>query len=159
MSHASAEFAPILMPRWLHTMDPAAEAAIGRMIAKQFALLMQQEGIHAFEMLRSAACAHEAGHAIVETILGARVKSVRIHTCPQLVKLGVSHAWGGMTLCHGDTGWGVTEDTPVREVRHRIYRMVAGAATTWRPGRESTTRSTGTNTHRCSPRPSITGRI
>ena len=45
-------------------------------------------------MPRSAACAHESGHAIVETVLGARVKSVQIHTCLRLRGLGKRGAWG-----------------------------------------------------------------
>jgi hypothetical protein len=122
-----SDYAPILMPRWLHTVDPVARGAISRRIAEEFTLLMQREGVRAFEMPRSAACAHESGHAIVETVLGARVKSVQIHTCLQLRGLG-SEAWGGVTLCHGDTGWGITEHTPTQEVRHRIYRMIAGIA-------------------------------
>ncbi len=79
-----SDYAPILMPRWLHTVDPVARGAISRRIAEEFTLLMQREGVRAFEMPRSAACAHESGHAIVETVLGARVKSVQIHTCLQL---------------------------------------------------------------------------
>jgi hypothetical protein len=94
----------------------------------EFMRLMESEGVHAFEMPKSAACAHETGHAIVETLLGAHVKSVEIHSCPKLSRLGIEHAWGGLTSCHGNTSWSISEDTPAIEMRHRVYRLVAGFA-------------------------------
>ena len=118
---------PILMPRWLHTCSPEAREAITRAITEEYARLMRQEGARAFEMPRSAACAHESGHAIVDTVLGAHVKCMRIHLCAQLSKLGIA-AWGGKTICHEDTGWHIGECTPIRDVRHRVYRLIAGAA-------------------------------
>lgn len=98
------------------------------MMSAEFLRLMASEGVAAFEMPKSAACAHEAGHAIVETIFGGHVASVEVHQCPQLAMLGVEHAWGGRTFTHGDTGWTISEDTPVVEIRRRVCRLIAGAA-------------------------------
>jgi hypothetical protein len=124
----TAIYAVNLVPQWLRGASPEAQEAIADVMSQEFTRLMESEGVRAFEMPRTAACAHETGHAIMETMLGAHVKSVEIHICPKLSRLGVSDAWGGRVCCHGDTGWSIEEDTPVREIRHRVYRMVAGFA-------------------------------
>jgi hypothetical protein len=114
-----------LMPKWLRGATPQATAAITDTISTEFTRLMARDGVCAFEMPRSSAVAHEVGHAIIETVLGSRVKSVVVHTCPQLARIGIT-AWGGIVHCYGDTGWRIEPDTPAIDVRHRIYRMIAG---------------------------------
>jgi hypothetical protein len=116
---------PILVPKWLHGASPEARETIAATIAAEFTRLMARDGVRAFEMPRSAAVAHETGHAIIETVLGSRVKSVAVHTCPQLARIGIT-AWGGIVQCHGDTGWRIEEDTPPRVIRERVYRIIAG---------------------------------
>jgi hypothetical protein len=120
-------FITVTFPSWLQSGSPETKEAIANVMAQEFMRLMRLEGVRAFEMPRTAAIAHETGHAIVETVLGGRVKSVEIHSCPKLIRLGVEHAWGGVVHCHDAKPWTITRDTPAIELRHRIYRLIAGA--------------------------------
>jgi hypothetical protein len=105
---------------WLQGASPETKEAIADVMSSEFARLMQREGVRAFESLRSSACAHESGHAIIETILGGHVKSVEIFPCPEI------SAWGGLMRSHDNAPWRIDADTPAIEVRHRLYRIVAG---------------------------------
>jgi hypothetical protein len=64
------------------------------LLSKQTARILATHGPRAFEMPKTAACVHEAGHAVVATWLGKTVTRVGVHECPV--------GWAG--YCHWEGG-------------------------------------------------------
>ena len=117
-------------PTWLRCPDPAMRLAIGETALEQFERLMAIEGLAAFEQPRSAAAAHESGHAVVGHLLGDKILRVEITRNRAIERLLGMPAWTG--FCHTrergrSKGWRVDPDTSAEELRGRIARLEAGA--------------------------------
>lgn len=110
-------------PRWLHG-DPEWLEGISAAIADETERLLAAEGLSALEMPKSAACAHEAGHAVIATALGATVTCVKIKRNRKHEQISGRPVWGGYTS--GGEAWRIERDTPADEIRRRICYIVAG---------------------------------
>ena len=120
-------------PTWLRC-DLGLRAEIARAVLTEFERLMVTEGLPGFEQPRSAAIAHETGHAIVGAAPGDRISRVEVSRNGELERLLGIPAWGGFTYTKGKDGrkgWRADRDTPVVEIRARICRLEAGAVGEW----------------------------
>jgi hypothetical protein len=91
-------------------------------IAREARRLLATEGLRSFEMPRSAAIAHEAGHAIVGRHQGLTIVRVEVfkRSGPQ------GEVWGGAT--NENAPWRIDTTTPTAGVLARVRYMVAGIA-------------------------------
>jgi hypothetical protein len=91
-------------------------------IAREARRLLASEGLRAFEMPRSAAIAHEAGHAIVGRHEGLTIVQVELfkRSGPQ------GEVWGGAT--NENAPWRIDATTPTARALARVRYMVAGKA-------------------------------
>jgi hypothetical protein len=127
--YAGKTLAALAAPDWLDCAAPL-KGAIANAVLGEFKRLWASEGLRAFEQPRSAAVAHETGHAVVGHVLGDRITRVEITRNKRLERtLGVP-VWCGYTYTSGEKGrggWRVDEHTPIDEVRARICKLEAGA--------------------------------
>src|SRR5262245_3573110 len=82
------------------SFDPQTTAVIGQLLHEQVTKLVDEQGLRAFEMSRTAACAHEVGHAMVGAVHGLQARSVEItrHAVPAEIRRAVGRsAWSGLT--------------------------------------------------------------
>ncbi|HEY7413904.1 MAG TPA: hypothetical protein VH593_01830 [Ktedonobacteraceae bacterium] len=89
--------------------------------------LLATEGKQAIEQPKSAACAHETGHAIIHAALGQKVKRVEITYKPEFKFMVGHNSWGGFTSIHGGK-WVIQPDSPLEDVFGRICIIIAGVA-------------------------------
>jgi hypothetical protein len=108
------------------TFDPSTTAVIWQSIKAEAARLVAAQGLRAFEMPRSAAIAHETGHAIVSMHDGVPLVSVDIS---RRVVEGRT-AWGGFTKWAQpipvDLVLADPATDPVRNILLRISSLIAG---------------------------------
>jgi hypothetical protein len=104
--------------------DPEWLAEINNTMDREAKRLLDTEGLSALEQPKSAACAHETGHAVVYTALNYAVRRVEIKRRADIErKLGVA-AWGGHT--HVRDKWRVYTSTPPAEIHPRICIIISG---------------------------------
>jgi hypothetical protein len=106
-------------------MDPAAQTWAREALGQEIERLLASEGPHAFELPRSAAIAHETGHAIVGTHEGIAISAVRVWSVPvspQEYRL-MGPTWTGETV---DPAWGITPITPTAVILSRVRMILAG---------------------------------
>jgi hypothetical protein len=103
-------------------LPPEVDTDVIEDIEREVRRLLASEGLRAFEMLRSAAIAHEAGHAIVGRHEGLAIVQVEVFKCsgPQ------GEVWGGAT--NENAPWRIDATTPTAGVLARVRYMVAGIA-------------------------------
>jgi hypothetical protein len=104
--------------------EPQAHAAVMGCISKQTLKLLAEEGPRAFEMPRSAALAHEVGHAIVGAHDGFKTARVAIWSTKGLAGTG----WVGKTYYASWSRGMRLDESPPDEVLKHICLMIAGAA-------------------------------
>jgi hypothetical protein len=104
--------------------DPQTTESIWWCIEREAVRLVGEQGLHAFEMPRSSAVAHETGHAIVAVHDGVALSYVEI---TRRVIEGCA-AWGGFTQ------WAqpyppqlmLVHPAPLRNILLRICSLIAG---------------------------------
>ena len=96
--------------------------AVSQSIAREAQRLLATEGLRAFEMPRSAALAHETGHAVVGTAVGLEIVSVEVFKRDT----PFGPAWGGET--NEAAPWHFSDTTPVKVILNRIFFILAGIA-------------------------------
>jgi hypothetical protein len=102
-------------------MPAEVHAVVLECIQEEADRLLESQGMRAFEMPRTAAIGHETGHAIVATVEGHQVTSVKIS---RQIVFGMT-VWTGVTNdSHGP--WSITPETPTAEVLSRVRCLIAG---------------------------------
>ena len=107
------------------TFDPLTAQSISECINKEVTRLIGEQGLHAFEMSKSAAVAHESGHAMVAMHDHVALASVDIS---RRVVCGIP-AWGGYTkfaVKHSDITLIGPNAEPTDKVLQRICTVIAG---------------------------------
>ena len=94
--------------------------AVGKSMACEVERLLATEGLRAFEMPRSAALAHETGHAVVGTAVGLEIVSVEVFKRDT----PFGPAWCGETNEAGP--WHFSDTTPVEVILNRICFILGG---------------------------------
>ncbi len=103
-------------------LPPEIAAGVIDDIGREAKRLLAEEGARAFEMPRSAAIAHEAGHAIVGAHEGLIIVNVEVFR-----RDGIwGPIWCGRTDEPGP--WGFEATTPIATMLARVRYMLAGLA-------------------------------
>jgi hypothetical protein len=107
---------------------PDLKAAIVVSVETEAERLIATEGRAPFALPRSAAAAHEAGHAIVGAAAGDQISRVEIWRERKYERLSGLAAWAGYThyTTDGQSGWTITPDTPSDAMQRQIWRLLAG---------------------------------
>jgi hypothetical protein len=103
-------------------LPPGLFEDVTEVIAKEAHRLLGTEGINAFDMPRSAAVAHETGHAIVGTAVGLTIVNVEIFQ--RTTSFGKN--WCGRN--DEASSWSFGDATPTTTVLARAKYLVAGVA-------------------------------
>ena len=109
------------VPNALLVMSERDREALAPVLCEYAAALLKAEGLRAFENPRSAALAHEVGHAIVGAHDGLKITSITVWRHKTL-----DRAWLGIT--NERRRWSITPTTPIREALTRACFIIAGEA-------------------------------
>ena len=96
-----------------------AQAGVTECITNKALELLAAEGMQAFDMSRSAALAHETGHAIVGTHEGLTILEVKVFE-------RFADTWCGVV--NESSSWQVDADTPTAAALARARYLIGGIA-------------------------------
>jgi hypothetical protein len=111
----------VYLPTLPHGAPPELLTGIGDAAVQAF----REHGAAAFAAPREAAAAHEAGHAIVGTAEGFRIRKVTVFPRSQMPGLG--EVWGGRCM-EADGSWTTGPDSSADEDLRHARMIIAGIA-------------------------------